>query len=57
MILRELAGLGLQGVEFDLKNECGMSVTESVHRAFEEMKRKTREVVLSSLEKDLKVTT
>ncbi|XP_031788148.1 uncharacterized protein LOC100678219 isoform X2 [Nasonia vitripennis] len=56
VILRELAGMGLRDAENDSKNDCGISVAQAVRRAFTEMKRKTREVVLSSLEKDLKGT-
>lgn len=55
VILRELAGLGLRDIENDVRNECGASLVQSVYQSFLEMKRKTREVVLSSLEKDLKV--
>lgn len=54
-MLRELAGLGLRDVENDAINDCGASVIETVYKSFKEMKRKTREALLSSLEKDLKV--
>ncbi|KAJ8681755.1 hypothetical protein QAD02_017547 [Eretmocerus hayati] len=54
VILRDLAGLALRDVESDRKNTCGAPLVVSVHQAMTEMKRKPRDAVFSSLEKDLK---
>ncbi|XP_023316292.1 uncharacterized protein DDB_G0283357-like [Trichogramma pretiosum] len=56
VVLRDLAGLALRDVESDIENDCGSSLIETTRRGFTEMKRKARDVVLSSLENDLKGT-
>ncbi|XP_066584796.1 uncharacterized protein [Prorops nasuta] len=53
VLLRDLAGIGIQDVEYDLKTDCGKSLTHEVHHSFTDFKRKTRQAILSSLEEDI----
>ncbi|XP_043471663.1 serine-rich adhesin for platelets-like isoform X3 [Leptopilina heterotoma] len=54
--LRDLAGLGIHDIENDMKNNCSKPITQEIFQSFTNLKRKTREAVLSSLENELHTT-
>ncbi|XP_051169423.1 uncharacterized protein LOC127286862 isoform X2 [Leptopilina boulardi] len=54
--LRDLAGLGIRDIENDRKNNCSKPITQEIFQSFTNLKRKTRQAVLSSLENELHTT-
>lgn len=56
MSLRGLAGLGIRNIENDVKNNCSEPITKDAFQSFSNLKRKTREAVLSALENELHVS-
>lgn len=52
-LLRDLAGLAVRNIEYDMKTECEEPLAQEIYHSFTEFRRKSRQAVLNALEDEL----